>query len=371
MRTYTRLLMLAGVALAAQAQPLQTALSAPPPMTKEAVGRWDAGLVERAAKILASPEQWNRADTRKCLADAKTFSIFCALEKSVEDSAGVMTGQPTNNHAATRTACKLHASADGQEGSCGAMFDEVPVFTISRVSGVTTGKWRADAEPSEVWAGKTTDAEYPVMEEAEKAVAIVTTKKYADPLADYNNDATTKFSDVQAFFQVLENQLVKNGTADLAENFDEVEIEIYKDGSGVARTYNGWFAVSGFGSRDSNLQFQIDTAQEVPPNNLDREILKRAAAIFTSDAVWNRSDNRKCPTTATTWSIYCAEERASIEVTGGFHHRRPALELVRELVDERTRQKSYKHRLMDYNNDPDTHLEDVKSLFVEAIARVK
>src|SRR6202011_4135694 len=101
----------------------------------------------------------------------------------------------------------------------------------------------------------------------------------------------------------------------------------------------------------STLRFQIDTAQEVPPNALDRQILQHAAAIITADSVWNRADDRKCARAATTWSIYCAEERASIEVTGGFHHRRPALELVRQIVDTRSQGKSYPHRLMGYNND--------------------
>jgi hypothetical protein len=58
-------------------------------------------------------------------------------------------------------------------------------------------------------------------------------------------------------------------------------------------------------------------------------------------------------------------------VTGGFHHRRPALELVRQIVDERSEGRNYHHRLMDYNNDPSTRLEDVQSLFAEALARMK
>jgi hypothetical protein len=115
----------------------------------------------------------------------------------------------------------------------------------------------------------------------------------------------------------------------------------------------------------------MDRLNEVPPNGLDRQILKRAAALFTSEAMWNRVDDRKCSATATTLSIYCAEERASIEVTGGFHHRRSALELVRDVVDERSKGKSYDHRLMDYNNDPSTTLADFRSLFAAALARVK
>jgi hypothetical protein len=216
-----------------------------------------------------------------------------------------------------------------------------------------------------------TDAEYPVMEEAAKAVGIVTSKKYATPLRVFNNDPATTFADVQAFFHVLQEQLLKHGTSELGDSSDEVEIEIYSGGAGVIRTYAGWFPVSGFTSGDSMLRFQFETAQEVPPNGLDREILLHAAAFIASDAVWNRADNRKCAPGATTWSIYCAEEQASIEVTGGFHHRRPAMELVRQIVDERSQGKSYPHRLMGYNNDPSTRLEDVRSLFAEAIAKIR
>lgn len=58
-------------------------------------------------------------------------------------------------------------------------------------------------------------------------------------------------------------------------------------------------------------------------------------------------------------------------MTGGFHHRRPAGELVREIVDERAKNRNYNHRMMDYNNDPTTKLADVRSLFAEALARIK
>jgi hypothetical protein len=87
--------------------------------------------------------------------------------------------------------------------------------------------------------------------------------------------------------------------------------------------------------------------------------------------VWNRADNRKCPATATTWSIYCAVERAEIELAGAAHHRRPAQELVREIIEARTKTKKYEHRLMEYNNDPSTTLDDVRSLFTEAIGRIR
>ena len=139
----------------------------------------------------------------------------------------------------------------------------------------------------------------------------------------------------------------------------------------MIRTFAGWFPISDFVARDSTVHFTIDTTHQIAASALDRKIVERADAILSSDAVWNRADNRRCPAGATTWSIYCALERATIEVTGGFHHRRPALELVRQIVDDRTKGRDYDHRLMDYNNDSSTHLSDVRSLFAEALARAK
>jgi hypothetical protein len=139
----------------------------------------------------------------------------------------------------------------------------------------------------------------------------------------------------------------------------------------VARTYAGWFPISGFGVTNSTIRFQLSGKKEVPPNAVDREILEHAARIITSDAVWNRADNRTCPATATSWSIYCAVERAQLDLLGAFHHRRPAGEVLREIVDARTKGRPYHHRMMDYNNDPTTYLSDVKSLFSEAIGRIR
>jgi len=114
----------------------------------------------------------------------------------------------------------------------------------------------------------------------------------------------------------------------------------------------------------------MDASHAVAPGPLDRAILKRADVILSAANLWSRADDRKCLPTATSWSIYCAAERATIEITGGFHHRRPAMELVRQIVDERSKGRSYHHRLMEYNNDASTTLADVHSLFAEAIGRI-
>lgn len=359
-----------GLVVQAQSVPKAPA----PPTTKAAVGAWDAVIVQRAAKILASPNQWSKADTGDCSSGAKTFSIGCALDKANQEAAGISEGSAGvagEVGSSVRSGCQFHAAGSGQEGSCGMLFDKVPIITVARASAIKTGAWRKDKQPTEIWAGKMSDAEYPVLHEAERLVGVLTTKKYDDPLVDYNNDSATTFADVQSFFTLLEARVIKNGAADLDESTDDVEIEVYEGGTGVIRTYRGWFPVVGFSAPNEPSRFQIDLKQQVAPNDLDRQIILRAAALISSDAVWNRADNRRCAPHATTWSIYCAEEQATIEVTGAFHHRRPALEIVRAIVEDRSKDKSYAHRLMDYNNDPSTHLADVKSLFAEALARVK
>ncbi len=46
-----------------------------PPVTEG-----DLQIVKGARELLNSPSKWNRADNRKCAQDAKTFSLYCALQ---------------------------------------------------------------------------------------------------------------------------------------------------------------------------------------------------------------------------------------------------------------------------------------------------
>jgi hypothetical protein len=209
--------------------------------------------------------------------------------------------------------CVFHRVDDHFPGSCGVLFGQTPAMTLSPASGVTTGVWRDDIHPASVWAGDMTDQGH------------------------------------------------RNA---------RLELEIYPDNTGILRTEYGWFAVTQFASSPT-LSFDLLASHEVKPNTLDQKIVRAAAAILSTEAAWNRADNRECPASATTWSIYCALEKATFDVTGGSHHRRPALEVVREIVEERTATRPYHHHLMDYNNDPTTSLSDVQDLFNEALIRME
>jgi hypothetical protein len=365
------LVSLAGFGSVSRAQSPKSAA----PASKAEVGPFDVGIVKRAEAVLPSPERWNRIDNGHCPRADTTYSVRCALQRAIVEAAGLRWNRSAVSAGANPSKapidCAMDVSSEHPGGSCGTLWDELPVFTLARVKAVTTGAWRADAAPTEVWSGQMADAEWPVDYESRHGVDLVSNRKVSDQLIDFNNDSTTNFDGVRAYFRALEARVLAKGAADLGESTEDVEIEVYAGGAGVIRTYNGWFAVSGFSRQGSSMQFKIDTMQQVAPNALDREILVQAAKIISTDAVWNRADNRKCPATATTWSIYCAVEKAQVDVTGGFHHRRPAGELLRQVVDDRTKSRNYNHRMMDYNNDASTTLADVRSLFAEAIARIK
>jgi hypothetical protein len=378
MNARAALLALASIINAASVTSAQTAAGntfPAVPRTEAAIGEWDAAIVRRAAAMIASPAQWNRSDTGPCNPDAKTISLRCALQRAGDDAVGRTATTPVTvarNAQAPPVDCGLSNGQGRAEGNCGEFFDEPTVFSIARAKAITTGVWRKDAAPSAVWAGRMVNADAPVLQQARRLVDVIAPGRYRKArLAEFNDDSTVTYAKLQAYFRALEDRVRKITAADLAESADDVEIELYAGGAGVIRTYNGWYAASGFSAKDSTVRFQVDTAKQIAPNALDREIVTRADALLSSDAVWNRADNRKCAANAKTWSIYCALEHATREVTGGFHHRRPALEIVRVIVDERTKDRNYDHRLMDYNNDASTHLDDVRTLFAEALKRMK
>ena len=54
-----------------------------PPATKA-----DLQIVKRAREILDTPSKWNRADNRVCPAEAKTVSLYCALQMATIEVGG-------------------------------------------------------------------------------------------------------------------------------------------------------------------------------------------------------------------------------------------------------------------------------------------
>ena len=111
-----------------------------------------------------------------------------------------------------------------------------------------------------------------------------------------------------------------------------------------------------------------DRDQPVSVNDL--EILDRANALLASESDWNRRDTRECPPDAQSLSLFCALQKASIEVLGTYDHRRAALQEVRFAVEDATRGREFEHRLMDFNNLPETTFGDIKAILAAARAKV-
>ncbi len=108
-----------------------------------------------------------------------------------------------------------------------------------------------------------------------------------------------------------------------------------------------------------------------PVTQADVRIVQRAGQILNSPAKWNRADNRVCPAQATTFSLYCALEKATGEVSGHFEHRGAAMQEARFVIEDIVPNwKEYNHRLMDYNNDPRTTFADIQKVFRLLEARI-
>jgi len=113
--------------------------------------------------------------------------------------------------------------------------------------------------------------------------------------------------------------------------------------------------------------------RDLPVTADDVAILVRADALLNNAAVWNRADDRDCRDDEATGkrSLFCALEKACIDVLGSYDHRRVALQEVRFAIEDATRGRTFDHRLRDYNNLPETRLEDVKQVLAVARDRVR
>jgi hypothetical protein len=123
--------------------------------------------------------------------------------------------------------------------------------------------------------------------------------------------------------------------------------------------------------RDPKTAITIDDPNIDPPVTVaDMQIIERAQEILESPDKWNRADNRVCPADAKTYSLYCAIEKATVEIDGTFAHRGSAMQQARFVIDDLTASRNYDHRLMDYNNDPRTSFADIQHVFELIKARI-
>src|SRR6476469_1010940 len=108
------------------------------PRTETAIVGWDAAIVRRAAAMIPSPAQWNRSDAGSCTAEAKTVSLRCALQRSIDLAVGRANGPvpSASSVPAPLSDCQFSNVGGREEGNCGPFFDESTVFSIARAKEV-------------------------------------------------------------------------------------------------------------------------------------------------------------------------------------------------------------------------------------------
>ncbi len=121
----------------------------------------------------------------------------------------------------------------------------------------------------------------------------------------------------------------------------------------------------------ASLLAQDDSNVRPPVTPVDVQIVRRAREILKSPEVWNQADNRVCPDNAKTFSLYCALEKATKELSGQFEHRGAAMQETRFVIDDIASGRDYDHRLMGYNNDPTTKFSDIQKVFDLVEARIQ
>jgi hypothetical protein len=140
--------------------------------------------------------------------------------------------------------------------------------------------------------------------------------------------------------------------------------------------------VAGVGRR-VRQQMAVESRDQ-PVTEEDLRILQRADALLGDASVWNRQDDRVCDDDEVSGkrSLFCALQKADKETLGEYQHRHVALQEVRFAIQDATRDRqtemvirafrqfSLPHRLMDFNNLPETRFEDIKRVLRTAADRV-
>jgi hypothetical protein len=169
----------------------------------------------------------------------------------------------------------------------------------------------------------------------------------------------------------------------------EVAFEIAKDGSGrspdrfVLRTGLAWLVVKEWrqveparpacascerGSSDVSLV--LDLVNPPPATEDDLVILRTALAGLDRITQWNRNEVQNCSSDdPANTGLFCLLYSAVEARMGRYHHRQPALQLVRSVIFERWRDRITSHQLIDFNNHPATTRAELRMLLEVALER--
>lgn len=169
----------------------------------------------------------------------------------------------------------------------------------------------------------------------------------------------------------------------------EVAFEIAKDGSALSpgrlvwRTGLTWLLVKEWRQvepaqppcaacerRSRDVLLVLDLVNPPPATEDDIAILRTALAGLDRIAQWNRQEVQNCSSSDdSNTGLFCLLYTAVEARMGRYHHRQPALELVRSVIFERWRDRITTHQLVDFNNHPATTMADLRTVLQVALDR--
>jgi hypothetical protein len=141
----------------------------------------------------------------------------------------------------------------------------------------------------------------------------------------------------------------------------------------------GVHCVSAQTSPTSTAGASQDQDAHPPVTRADLHIAERAKVLLRAESAWDRNDkphlegdaSTACRPTAKKMSLYCALERATVEVAGNFEHRGAVMQEARFVIETEPRwETKYHHLLVDYNNDPHTTFQDIQKLLQTVEQRI-
>ena len=117
------------------------------------------------------------------------------------------------------------------------------------------------------------------------------------------------------------------------------------------------------GVKNRNLQF----------DSIDLKIIQRADVLLSDTSKWSKKDDRICEDDIANgrYSLFCALYKASVDIAGSYEHRRAGMQQVRFILEKYENGRVINHRLMDWNNHPDTKFEEVKKVLKESLIAVE
>lgn len=148
---------------------------------------------------------------------------------------------------------------------------------------------------------------------------------------------------------------------------------------GVLSLGRSWLSVGDTRTDGDELSFVFRFDHAAPASDVDVRILEKARAMLADESQWNRKDSTDMGAApvkgfscapANRQSMFCAVYLASLEIGGDYFHFRPAVNALRQAVNDSS-ERRYRHPLIDFNNDESVTLADVHGVLDAALAAVR